>query len=80
MARAAGSSRSAFAERFTTLLGMPPAQYLTSIRMLQARQSLEAGQLSLLQIAEEAGYKSEAAFSTAFKRCFGRSPGSYRRR
>lgn len=80
MARVAGSSRAAFAERFTTLLGMPPAQYLTSIRMLRARLALAEGQASLSQIAESAGYQSEAAFSTAFKRHFGRSPGAFRRR
>lgn len=79
MAHTAGSSRSAFAERFTTLLGLPPAQYLTSIRMLQARLALAEGHNSLSQIAEAAGYQSEAAFSTAFKRLFGRSPGAYRR-
>ena len=80
MARIGGFSRSAFAERFTKLLGMPPAQYLTRIRMLQARLTLEAGEASLIEIAEHAGYNSEAAFSTAFKRHFGRSPCAYRRR
>lgn len=80
MARIAGSSRSAFAEHFTALMGMPPARYLAAMRMLQARLALEAGQLSTLQVAEEAGYKSEAAFSSAFKRHFGRTPGAYRRR
>ena len=80
MARVAGFSRSAFAERFTTLLGMAPVQYLTRIRMLQARLALEEGQASLIEIAEQAGYHSEAAFSTAFKRHFRRSPGVFRRR
>jgi len=43
MARIAGSSRSAFVERFTALTEMPPAQYLARTRMLQARLRLEAG-------------------------------------
>ena len=79
MARIAGSSRSAFVGRFTTLLGIPPAQYLTRVRMLRARLALESGKASLAEIAEDSGYNSEAAFSTAFKRHFGRSPGAYRR-
>jgi len=48
--------------------------------MLQARLTLEAVQASLIRIAEQVGYNSEAAFSAAFKRHFGRSPGAYRRR
>lgn len=79
MAHVAGTSRSTLVERFTAQLGLPPARYLTSIRMLQARLALETEQKSLLQIANAAGYQSEAAFSTAFKRYFGRSPGAYRK-
>lgn len=80
MARTAGKSRSTFAERFTALIGMPPVQYLTNVRMLQACLALDTGRLSLAQIAEEIGYQSETAFITAFKRCFGHTPNAYRRR
>lgn len=80
MARAASASRTVFAERFSALLGMPPAQYVTTTRMLRARLALAEGQIPLARIAEEAGYQSEAAFSTAFKRHFGRPPRDYRGR
>lgn len=80
MARVAGLSRSTFAERFAALLGLPPAQYLTNVRMLHARLALDDKQASLAQIAADIGYQSETAFITAFKRSFGRTPSVYRRR
>jgi AraC-like DNA-binding protein/mannose-6-phosphate isomerase-like protein (cupin superfamily) len=75
-----GMSRSAFAERFTSLVGQPPMQYLTLWRMHLAAQRLREGHGSVAQIAFAVGYESEAAFSRAFKREFGTSPGGWRRR
>jgi AraC-like DNA-binding protein len=75
-----GMSRSAFAERFTSLVGQPPMQYLTLWRMHLAAQRLREGHGSVAQIGFGVGYESEAAFSRAFKREFGSSPGGWRRR
>jgi AraC-like DNA-binding protein len=72
-------SRSAFAERFTALLGQPPMRYLTTWRMQLAAHSLRQGRRSIAQIAYDCGYESEATFSRAFKREFGRSPSVWRR-
>jgi AraC-like DNA-binding protein len=74
-----GMSRSAFAERFTSLVDQPPMQYLTLWRMHLAAQRLREGHGSVAQIAYAIGYESEAAFSRAFKRKFGTSPGGWRR-
>jgi len=74
-----GMSRSAFAERFTSLVGQPPMHYLTLWRMQVAAQHLREGRGSMAQIASEVGYESEEAFSRAFKRQFGKSPGIWRR-
>ena len=74
-----GMSRSVFAERFTALVGHPPMHYLALWRMHVAAQQLREGQGSVAQIAFEVGYGSEAAFSRAFKRQFGTSPGMWRR-
>ena len=74
-----GMSRSVFAERFTSLVGQPPMHYLTLWRMQVAAQHLREGHGSVAQIAFEVGYESEAAFSRAFKRQFGTSPGIWRR-
>ena len=72
-------SRSALAERFTSLVGEPPMQYLTRWRLALAAQTLRAGREAVIRIAERAGYESEAAFSRAFKREFGVPPASWRR-
>jgi AraC-like DNA-binding protein/mannose-6-phosphate isomerase-like protein (cupin superfamily) len=74
-----GMSRSVFADRFTSLVGQPPMQYLTLWRMHIAAQRLREGRGSVAQIAFAVGYESEAAFSRAFKRQFGQSPGGWRK-
>ena len=72
-------SRSAFAARFTALVGMPAMQYVTQARMHLAVTQLRERGLSVANLAEQLGYQSEAAFSRAFKRHTGFSPGSVRR-
>lgn len=79
LAKAAALSRSAFAARFLELVGEPPMQHLTRVRMLVARDALANERASLADVAERAGYRSEAAFSRAFKRVTGVSPGRVRR-
>ncbi|HEF4760757.1 TPA: AraC family transcriptional regulator [Pseudomonas putida] len=74
-----GMSRSVFAERFTALVGQPPMQYLTLWRMHVAAQQLREGRGNVAQIGFAVGYESEAAFSRAFKRQFGTSPGTWRK-
>lgn len=79
LARKAGLSRSALAQRFTQLLGQPPMQYLARWRLQIAAQELRNGTSSLAAVAEQVGYESEAAFNRAFKREFGTPPASWRR-
>ncbi len=79
LAEAVHMSRSAFAARFTDLVGQPALQYLTSWRMQVARRLLRDTTMPLVELAEEVGYQSEAAFSRAFKRATGTAPGSVRR-
>ncbi|WP_449429346.1 AraC family transcriptional regulator [Rhodanobacter umsongensis] len=71
-------SRSAFAERFTQLMKMPPMQYVTQWRVSIAEQLLRSRQQSVACIAEQLGYSSEAAFRRLFKRVSGISPGRIR--
>ncbi len=79
LAAQVGMSRSVFAERFGTLVGESPMHYLAAWRMHMAAQQLREGPASVAQVAFTLGYESEAAFSRAFKRQFGTSPGAYRR-
>jgi AraC-like DNA-binding protein len=79
LARHVGMSRSAFAERFADLLGIPPMQYLAQWRLQLAAQQLRNTDRPLAAIAEDVGYESEAAFNRAFKREFGAPPATWRR-
>lgn len=77
LARKVGMSRSAFASRFLQLVGVPPIEYLATWRMRLAKSALASLQVSMVDIAEIAGYQSVSAFSTAFKRETGLSPTLY---
>ena len=79
LAQKAAMSRSAFSARFTELVGDAPMRYVTRWRMHVARTWLREGDLSTMDVALRLGYQSEAAFSRAFKRTLGVSPGAVRR-
>ena len=72
-------SRSAFAARFTELVGEPAMHYLGRWRMYVGADLAEGGERALGDVAGRLGYQSEAAFSRAFKRFMGISPGAARR-
>jgi len=78
LAAGTGLSRSALTRRFTELVGQPPMQYLAQWRMQVAANRLTVSTAKLAAIAAEVGYESEAAFSRAFKRATGLSPGAWR--
>jgi AraC-like DNA-binding protein len=80
LARDVGLSRSALAQRFTELVGVPPIQYLGRWRLQLAAQRLRSGDQSLASVAEDVGYDSDAAFNRAFKREFGMPPATWRKR
>lgn len=79
LAREAGTSRSVLAERFTHYVGQSPIHYLGKWRMAMASNLLRRSASSLMQIALEVGYETDAAFSRAFKREFGMPPAAWRR-
>jgi AraC-like DNA-binding protein len=72
-------SRSAFAARFTELVGEPVMHYVARWRMQVALGSLRDEGTTVAEVAGRLGYSSEAAFSRAFKRVLGVAPGSVRR-
>jgi AraC-like DNA-binding protein len=78
LAREANLSRSAFAERFTALIGVPPIRYLFNWRMQVAKRKLRETRLIIAEIAFEAGYDSETSFTRAFRRETGLPPAAWR--
>ncbi len=73
-------SRSAFAARFTGLVGEPAMQYATRWRMQVAHEALRSEGATVAELAGRLGYRSEAALARAFKRVIGVPPGSVKRR
>jgi AraC-like DNA-binding protein len=68
-------SRSAFAARFTELVGEPPMRYATRWRRQVAHDALKDKGATVSELASRLGYRSEAAFARAFKRVIGIAPG-----
>ncbi|WP_181700875.1 AraC family transcriptional regulator [Chthonobacter albigriseus] len=79
LAREAGLSRSAFSERFSAMVGLPPMEYVIQWRMAVARDALRKGDMQLEELALAIGYESASAFSTAFRKNVGRPPRSFAR-
>jgi AraC-like DNA-binding protein len=71
-------SRTAFANRFRAIVGQAPLDYLQHWRMTLARTALQDTSEPLTDLAQRIGYLSDTAFSIAFKRNTGMSPGRFR--
>jgi AraC-like DNA-binding protein len=79
LAKKAALSRSAFFERFSRAVGLPPMEYLLAWRMAIAKDLLSRGDFALADVAERVGYSSASTFSTAFSRHVGQPPSHYAR-
>ncbi|MEP0264588.1 AraC family transcriptional regulator [Dokdonia sp.] len=78
LAQIAGMSRTSFANRFKSLLGETPFNYLTQWRIIQAKELLAENSLSVGEVALQVGYKSEAAFNRVFKKRVEQTPLKFR--
>ncbi len=74
----AGLSKTTLTEKFGASIGTSPIEYLAAWRMQIAARWLRESAISVERVAERCGYESASAFSKAFKRSFGLSPGAYR--
>ena len=80
LAEQAHVSRATFARRFTELGGMPPLEWVTTVRMELAARLLVREGMAANHVAEHCGYASEAAFGRVFKKHYHSGPGAYRRK
>jgi AraC family transcriptional activator of mtrCDE len=79
LASLANMSRATFARRYSAAAGKGPAEILLAIRCLLALKMLRTTRLSIGEVANKVGYRSEAAFSKAFTRQMGITPSLARR-
>lgn len=80
LARRCGMNRNKLTVGFRELHGCSIGEYVTGLRLEAARRQLEASDLSVSEIAAQVGYEHVQSFSSAFRRHFGASPSSLRRR
>ena len=79
LAEIAGLSRSAFAARFTEVVGETPLKYVAAWRLDLAAEHLRGGTAGIGEIAALVGYGSEAALTRAFRAQFDTTPAAFRR-
>lgn len=78
LARAAGMSRSSFAEHFTRTFGRPAMDFLRELRLREAARLLRRGDLAVKDVAAQVGFASRSNFSRAFRTRYGVDPAGYR--
>lgn len=74
-----GLSRSQLYRVFMEACGQPPKAVLMDIRLRRARQLLAGSTLTVEEIARQVGLNTSAQLGAAFRRCYGVSPGHYRK-
>ena len=79
LTKEAGMSKTMLYKHFKNLIGLSPLQYLSRLRMHSASILLKNKGYSVFETADYLGYGSEAAFSRAFKKITGKSPGTVRK-
>ncbi len=80
MVEIAGLAQRTFERRFSKATGMKPLDYVHALRLEEAKQMLETGDLAVEAIANEVGYEDTSFFSRMFRRKVGLTPAQYRLR
>lgn len=69
-----------FVRKFALAMGVSPSRYISQKRLENAKTELAAGKLTLVEIALNAQFSSQASFTRAFHRATGMTPTEFRRR
>lgn len=80
MARMSGLSERSFTRRFARATGMPPLEYVQTLRLEESKQILETTELPVEAVAQEVGYEDAGFFGRLFRRKVGLTPAQYRKR
>ena len=78
MARSVNLSPPYFCYLFKSIMGVPPAKYLKSLRMQHAATLLRTTFLSVKEIVRQSGFSDESHFVRDFKNLYGVTPREYR--
>jgi AraC-like DNA-binding protein len=80
LAQLSGLSSFHFLRVFRLLTGQTPRQFVISTRLRAAAAALRETRNPVVEVAMNAGFGDLSHFNASFARCFGCSPGAYRRR
>lgn len=80
MAGVSGLAERTFKRRFQRATGMAPLEYVHALRLEEAKQMLESGDLPIAAIANEIGYEDAGYFGRLFRRNVKLTPAQYRKR
>ena len=80
MAERSGLTPRTFARRFVAATSQRPIDYIHALRIEAARQFLESGTGSVVDVGYRVGYEDPTFFRRLFRRTTGLAPGAYRRK
>lgn len=78
LAKECGMNRTYLCKLFTEETGMTLGQYVTQIKVDEAKRLMDITGKSIAEIAEYLGYSSQSHFQRVFKKASGTTPGEYR--
>lgn len=77
IARELGFSRTVFFRKIKGLTDISPNDFLRNYRLKSAAEKISSGTVSLVEVAEQTGFRSYSYFSKSFKKHFGATPKEY---
>ncbi|HKT52385.1 MAG TPA: AraC family transcriptional regulator [Candidatus Angelobacter sp.] len=78
LARIGAASPYHFTRTFRRVTGIPPAQFLSALRLDLARQLLLHSSRKVIDICYDVGFNSVGSFTRRFTQAFGVAPGAFR--
>jgi len=78
LANAAGLTRMHFARQFRACIGITPHQYVLRRRIARAQELLLNPENSIVGVALDVGFQTQAHFSVVFKKIVGETPNRWR--
>jgi len=73
-------SRTQVYRRLVPIIRQSPARYIRLMRLQKAKEMLEAGEMTIGEIADRTGFQSQSHFTRTFTEHYGVRPSAFRRR